>query len=167
MRKMVFFLSFILIVVTVLLLSSKQPKQVSSPQSNQTDLKETRYIVEKNSTIDHLEAEEMPPNERWHYIKDLRNATSIIVLCHPASYEIDKPNLVEEITDSFQKSKYIEKSEYPSHEPDVKLYFKKRDDFIMAGRFYLQEGVIISPEGPIIKIDLETVQKIMKHADCK
>ncbi|MCJ8009595.1 hypothetical protein ACFFF5_13380 [Lederbergia wuyishanensis] len=167
MRKMIFLLSFLLIVVMVLFLPSNQPKQVSTPPSNQTDLMETMYIVEKNSTIDYLEAEEMPPNERWHYIKDLKNATSIIVLCHPLSFEIDNQELVEEIADSFQKSKYVEKSEYPSNEADVKLYFKKRDDFIMAGRFYLQQGVIISPEGPIIKIDLETVKKIMENADCK
>jgi hypothetical protein len=165
---MVFFVSFLLIVGMVLLLSSEQPaKKITSPQSNQTDLSETRYMVGENSSIDKLEAEEMPPNERWHYIKDLKNTTSIIVLCHPSSYEIDDRNLVQEIVESFQKSKYLEISEYPSHEPDVKLYFKIRDDFIMAGRFYLKEGVIISPEGPIIKIDLETVQKIMIHADCK
>ncbi|MBS4196069.1 hypothetical protein [Lederbergia citri] len=167
MRKMVFFLSFFLIVGLVWLLSSNQPKMVTSPQSNQSEVKEIRYLVDDKSSIDKLEAEEIPPNERWHYIKDLKNTTSIIVLCYPFSYEIDNRNLLEEIADSFQKSMYLEVSEYPSHEPDVKLYFKNRADFIMAGKFYLNEGVIISPEGPIVKIDLETVQKIMKHADCK
>ncbi|MEH7393597.1 hypothetical protein, partial [Bacillus sp. JJ1474] len=151
----------------ILLHPSAQQNKISSPYSKQTEINETRYLVGRHSLIDKTEAEEIPPYERWNSIKDLKYTTSITVLCHPSSYEIDNQNLIKEIVDSFQKSKYLEQSEFPSHEPDLKLYFKKREDFIMAGRFYLKEAVIISPEGPIIKIDLETLQKIMEQADCK
>jgi hypothetical protein len=36
----------------------------------------------------------------------------------------------------------------------------------MAGKFYVKEGVILSPEGPQIKVDQMAVQKLMESVNC-
>lgn len=145
-----------------LVLHKEEPPFQPNPMTT-TDIK---YKIDRNEYIDKSEAERIPPDQRWSSIKELSETTSIDVINHPSSYAITDPDLVKEIVDSLQNSKYVERTEYPKSEPDVKLYFRKKDGFIMAGRLYVTEGVIVSPEGPIIKITAETVQRIMGKAEC-
>lgn len=127
---------------------------------------EIMYVIDEKTPIDKREAEQIPPVERWHELKELQEMTSIEVICHPSSFSITDIDLLQEIADSLQSSKYVAKTDYPKDEPNVKLYFKKKDGFIMAGRFHIKEGVIVSPEGPIIKISEETAEKIIEQSGC-
>lgn len=130
---------------------------------------EVKYVIGGiNDTIDKLEAEKIPPNERWHVIKELKETIAIDVLCHSSSSQIVDQNTVWEFVDSLINSKYVEVMEYPKGEADVKLYFRKKGGFIMAGKLYTSEGVISSPEGPVIKVDSSAVKKLMGNTtECK
>jgi hypothetical protein len=160
MRKLVVLLFFVVVAGAIWLLFFEQRK-VDPP------LIEAKYVIGGlNETIDKLEAEKIPPNERWHEIKDLKETNAIDVICYPSYSRIVDQNIVREIADLIQDSKYVEVTEYPNREPDVKLYFRKTDGFILAGRFYVTEGIIVSPEGPLIKIDSMAVKKLMENTDC-
>ncbi len=131
-------------------------------------LTEAKYVIGGiTDTIDKPEAEKIPPNGRWHIIKELKETIAIDVLCHPSSSQIVDQNIVREFVDSFINSKYVEVMEYPKGEPDVKLYFRKKNGFIMAGKLYISEGVVNSPEGPVIKVDSRAVNKLMGSTVCK
>jgi hypothetical protein len=163
MRKLTFLMLFVILVGVMwsIFLVQRDSNMVTPP------LIEEKFIIGRlDDTIDKQEAEKIPPNERWHEIKDLKETIAIDMLCDPSFGQIVDPNTVQEIVDLFQDSKYVEVTEYPKREPDVKLYFRKKDGYIMAGRLYISEGVINSPEGPVIKIDSMAVNILMENTDC-
>ncbi|KIL34758.1 hypothetical protein SD71_17050 [Cohnella kolymensis] len=128
--------------------------------------RDANYVVAQNETINSEEAEAEPPIERWKVLKELDNTTSIDVICYPSQYNIVDPEIVRVIANAVQASEYVESASYPNDEPDVKLYFRKKDGFVMAGRLYVNEGILSSPEGPLIMIEQSAVKKIMRNTDC-
>jgi len=162
-RKITFLtLFFVLVAVSLaIFLIQRDNEAVTQPSIEQ------RYIIGKlEETIDKQEADKNPPQERWHELKDLKKTIAIDLICHPLSSQIVDRDTIQKVVDLFQESNYVEVTEYPKREPDVKLYFRKQGGFIMAGRFYIKEGVINSPEGPVIKIDSMAVKLLMDNIDC-
>lgn len=128
--------------------------------------REVSYLIGRNETIGGEEAEAKPPIERWKVIKDLNETTSIDVICYPSQYNIVDPEILRVMVSAMQESEYVGASEYPKSEPDVKVYFRKKDGFVMAGRLYVGEGILSSPEGPLIKVDESAFKRLMENTNC-
>jgi hypothetical protein len=160
MRKPAFLVLFILagLLTVVVYLFTAENKQDS--------IRETSYLIDLNETIGGEEAEAKPPIERWKVIKDLNETTSIDVICHPSGSNIVDPEILRVMVGAMQDSEYVAASEYPASEPDVKVYFRKKDGFVMAGRLHVGEGILSSPEGPLIKVDVLAVKRLLENAGC-
>lgn len=127
---------------------------------------EAVYMVNVSEPMDKKEAKKNPPIERWPVLKQLDNTTSIELICYPSYHTIEDPDIVQQVADKMQDSKYVEAADFPNYEPDVKVYFKKKDGFVLVGRLHTREGVLNSPEGPVIKLDRSVVTKLIENTEC-
>lgn len=129
---------------------------------------DTMYMVGNQESVTRAEAEARPPLERWSVLKELSRTATIEVSCHPDGTHLSDDAAIVEVVSLLQAARYIRVGDFPVKGPQLKVYFRRTDgSFIMAARVYPAEGVLVSPEGPMIQADARVVERLLEDGTCQ
>lgn len=143
----------------------------SANKTIEPDDKPTRedlYDAGDGNFLDQAQAEATPPIMRWAALRELSNTASIDVICYPKSTKIQDDEAVSAVVNQLMATSYVSAGFRSAAGPDLKIYFRRPDNtFIMAARVHLNEGILESPEGPLIKAHSSVMDILLADGTCR